>query len=74
MEVALVLLRGEVAGDTAAWRPPNLHTEFVFGVAFSPDGKRLATASRDRTVQVYALNLRELLNFAISAVVPARPD
>jgi WD40 repeat protein len=37
-------------------------------VAFSPDGKRLATASDDRTVQVYALDPRELLNLARSRV------
>jgi WD40 repeat protein len=43
-------------------RPPNLHTEFVFCVAFGPDGKHLATASQDGTVQVYALDLSELLS------------
>ena len=42
------------------------HSGPVDGVAFSPDGKRLATASEseDRSVQVYALDLRELLNLA----------
>jgi hypothetical protein len=33
-------------------------------VAFSPDGKRLATASGDSAVQVYAFDLSELLNLA----------
>jgi WD40 repeat protein len=37
-------------------------------VAFSPDGKRLATASEDWSVQVYALDLRELLKLARSRV------
>jgi hypothetical protein len=35
------------------------HSSSVFGVAFSPDGKRLATASWDQRVQVYALDVRE---------------
>ena len=38
------------------------------GVAFSPDRKRLATASEDLTVQVYALDVRELFNLARSRV------
>jgi hypothetical protein len=40
----------------------------LFGVAFSPAGKRLATASEDVTVQVYALDVRELLKLARSRV------
>jgi WD40 repeat protein len=34
----------------------------------SPDGKHLATASEDGTVQVYALGIRELLKLARSRV------
>jgi len=44
------------------------HSGEVFGVAYSPDGKRLATASEDKTVQVYAIDIRELLNLARSRV------
>ena len=44
------------------------HSLGVSGVAFSPDGKRLATASQDGTVQVYALDPRELLKLARTRV------
>jgi WD40 repeat protein len=44
------------------------HSDSVYGVAFSPDGKRLSTVSRDTTVQVYALEPCELLNLARSRV------
>ena len=44
------------------------HSGYVSGVAFSPDGKRLAATSQDGAVQVYALDLRELLNLARSRV------
>jgi WD40 repeat protein len=44
------------------------HEATVFSVAFSPDGSRLATASEDATVQVYAVNLDDLLKLAHSRV------
>ena len=44
------------------------HGGSVYSVAWSPDGKRLATASADGTVQVYAIDIRELLNLARSRV------
>lgn len=37
------------------------HSSFVTGVAFSSDGKRLTSASMGGTVQVYALDIRDLL-------------
>jgi WD40 repeat protein len=36
------------------------------GIAFSPDGSRLATTSLDGTVRVYALNLKDLIQIALS--------
>ena len=44
------------------------HSGSVYGVAFSPDGTCLVTASQDGTVQIYVLDLREVLNLARSRV------
>ena len=42
------------------------HTSRVLGIAFSPDGTRLATASVDRTARVYAASIEELMALARS--------
>jgi WD40 repeat protein len=42
----------------------NGHRDAVSGVAFSPDGKRLASSSYDRTARVYILNLPDLFALA----------
>jgi WD40 repeat protein len=40
------------------------HTLYVNSVAWSLDGKRLATASSDGTVRIYAMDVRLLLDLA----------
>jgi len=44
------------------------------GVAFSPDGRHLATASLDQTVQIYALDLQELLLLAHRRITRLPPS
>ncbi len=40
------------------------HTDMVFGLAFSPDGRRLATCSRDGTVRLEVLDIQDLIELA----------
>jgi WD40 repeat protein len=40
------------------------HTSWVESVAWSPDGKRLATGGYDATVQVYTMDIHDLMNLA----------
>jgi len=40
------------------------HTSWVESVAWSPDGKRLATGSYEATVQVYTMDIHDLMNLA----------
>jgi WD40 repeat protein len=43
---------------------PSGHTDRVRSVAWSPDGKRLVSASQDGTVQMYAMDIRDLMALA----------
>jgi WD40 repeat protein len=38
------------------------HTELVWGVIFSPDGKRLASASGDKTVKIWDTQTGQVLH------------
>src|SRR5260370_4318627 len=66
--LALLLLFGTRTIDTTVARPLGTtfyvyggHSEFVNAVAWSPDGRYLASGSWDHTVQVWDVNTRALL-------------
>ena len=44
------------------------HDSKVLSVAWSPDGKRLASSGEDGIVQIYAMDIHDLLNLARSRV------
>ena len=51
------------------------HKGSVRSVAFSPDGRRLATGSDDQTVQIYALDISDLMKLARTRVTrDLRPE
>ena len=41
------------AGDKSPPREVEAHRTDIFSLAFSPDGKHLASASKDRTIKVW---------------------
>ena len=60
----VVEVRNVVTGETLITLPG--HKRGVTQLAFSRDGKRLASGAKDGSVQVYALDLAELLQIARS--------
>ncbi len=63
------------AGVTRAFGGGHFrHADRVTGMSFAPDGRRLATSSRDGTVKVWNVeNGRELLTYRGHAAAPADP-
>ncbi len=52
------------AGTLALAKTIGVHTDWVMGAAFSPDGSKLATASLDKTFQVSPLVFQDLYKLA----------
>jgi WD40 repeat protein len=50
------------------------HGSVVNSVAWSPDGKRLATASGDNTVQIYSMDIHNLMELARQRVTAHPSD
>jgi WD40 repeat protein/tetratricopeptide (TPR) repeat protein len=49
----------EALGETCVARPS--HNDYVLGLSFSPNGRSIATASRDKTIKIWSLE-GQLLN------------
>jgi len=50
------------------------HGDRVFSVAWSPDGKRLATGSSDGALRVYAIDIHDLMALARQRVTAHPSD
>jgi hypothetical protein len=50
---------GKLAQSTKPTQVVENHADWVFGVAFLPDGKHLLTSSRDKTAKVWDLSAKE---------------
>ena len=59
-------------GDLALWQLHKEHTRGIFGIAFSPDGKRLLTGSGDNSARlwdVYGEKMESILMYKSAAKV-----
>jgi WD40 repeat protein/serine/threonine protein kinase len=61
----------------SAWlSPPRIlrgHTDLVFDIAWSPDGRRLVSSSQDRTAKIWDISSgQELLTFGGTETIPYR--
>jgi len=50
----------DVATGKVVTEVANAHSDTVYGVAFSPDGRTLATAAADKFVKTFAVPLRQV--------------
>lgn len=72
-EAALIITRsGASPEDRPAVQPQSGHSAQVAGARFSPDGRRLATWSWDRTVRIW--DVRSGLLLRVLRGLPLRPD
>lgn len=54
-----------VSESTLQAQPPRVllgHTDAVYGISFSPDGRRLATGSYDQTIRLWDVNSRRVVH------------
>jgi WD40 repeat protein len=70
---------GSIAGTVSVWDPrsgkqppllPKKHNGAIFGMAFSPDGKFLATKAADNTVRLWRCDTWDFVEFESAAQWP----